>query len=70
MFEFVSNEKENELNLTREESSSICILKITSPVFTLEAVFFTELASPFTSIALVNSVIEVSEEWTVEVELI
>ena len=56
----VSREKENELNVTREFVPVVFISKMLSPEFTFDAVFFTELVSPFTSIAVVNDVVDVS----------
>ena len=63
----VSREKENVLNLTRELVPVVSISKMESPEFTLDAVFLREGVCPFTSIAVVNCVVEVSATWTVEV---
>ena len=56
----VSRENENELNLTREFVPVVLISKMQFAEFTFDAVFFTELVCPFTSIVVVNCVVDVS----------
>ena len=54
----VSREKENELNLTRDVPV-VLISKMVSPEI-FDAFFLREAVCPFTSIAVVNDVVDVS----------
>ena len=59
VFVVVSRVKANELNLTREFVSVVLISKMASPEI-FDAFFFREAVCPFTSIAVVNDVVDVS----------
>ena len=59
VFVVVSRENENELNLTREVGSVVLISKMLSPEI-FDAFFLTAFVCPFTSIAVVNDVVDVS----------